>query len=256
MTPPPGAGAQRPVRTLLIWLVLASLLPGLVGAITLFIYQYREGRAQLENSTLQSARALAHAVDSHLLKVQAVAQALAASDAFANNDLAHFHRQARRAIAEIGLSTNVVLRNRQGRQVLNTVVDFGKPLPPTLAPEQVQEVFATGRPTISDVFIGLALKRPIMSVDVPVWVNGRIAYALAIGILPEHFNAILKAQGLPPDWVAGVFDRRGIVFGRTHAPEQYVGRPAARDLLERMRVSPEGSLQATTSDGIPVLVFY
>ncbi|HZX30580.1 MAG TPA: ATP-binding protein, partial [Rhodocyclaceae bacterium] len=38
--------------------------------------------------------------------------------------------------------------------------------------------------------------------------------------------------------------------------EEFVGRPAARDLLERMAVSREGSLQATTSDGIPVLVFY
>lgn len=82
-------------------------------------------------------------------------------------------------------------------------MEIGKPLQ---APEQVREVFATGKPTVSQVFIGPVLKRPIMSVDVPVIINGKVRYALGVGILPAHFNALLKAQGLPSDWVAAVID--------------------------------------------------
>ncbi|HJW23630.1 MAG TPA: ATP-binding protein [Rhodocyclaceae bacterium] len=251
------ASASRwSVRTFLVWLVLACLLPGVIGATVLFIYEYREGHAQLQKDTLQTTRALAQTVDSYLLKVQAVAQALSTSDALARRDFALFHRQARQVVALAGLGTNVVLRDESGQQILNTLVDFGQPLPRHALQEQVRSIFANGRPTVSDLFIGPVTKRPIVSVYVPVTIDGKVAYALAIGIQPEHFNAILKAQRLPTDWMVGVFDSTGTIVGRTHSPERLVGHKANAKLLQRMIESSEGWLQATTSEGIPVLSFY
>ncbi|HZW13334.1 MAG TPA: ATP-binding protein [Noviherbaspirillum sp.] len=239
-----------------MWLVLACLMPGIIGAAGLFIYQYQEGRTQREKDMIQTARALVQAVDNHLLRAQAIVQTLSAADTLARRDFARFHQRARGALALSGLVTNVVLRDEAGRQILNTAIDFGKPLNPQAAPEQVQKVFATGRPTISPVFIGPVLKRPIMSVDVPVVINGKIAYALGIGIVPEHFNTLLKAQRLPSHWVAGVFDTTGTVAGRTNSPEQFVGRKANARLLQAMMASPEGSLETTTLEGIQTQTFY
>src|SRR5213595_2398449 len=112
------------VRTFLIWLVLACLLPGVIGASFLFIHEYRQGRAQQEKDVIQTASASVHAVDSHLLKVQAVAQALSTSEILARRDFARFHWRARQVGALAGLGNNLVLRDEAGRQIINTAVEF------------------------------------------------------------------------------------------------------------------------------------
>ena len=94
---------------------------------------------------------------------------------------------------------------------INTVVPWGRPLSAPPAPHQVRGVFSTGQPTISDMFFGPVLKRPVMSIDAPVVVDGQVRYALGIGVLPEQFNAILQRQQLPPAWVASIIDRQGVV---------------------------------------------
>jgi diguanylate cyclase (GGDEF)-like protein/PAS domain S-box-containing protein len=245
-----------PVRTYLTWLVLACLMPGVLGAAGLFIYQYRQGRAQQANDTIQTARALVQAVDNHLLRAQAVAQTLSVSNAIANHDLARLHQEAREAVALSGLGTNVVLRDEAGRQIINTALEFGTPLQTQPAPEQVREVFATGKPTISAVFIGPVLKRPIMSVDVPVVIDGKVRYALGVGILPQHFNTILKAQGLPSGWDAAVFDSTGTIAGQSRLPEKFVGRKAAARLFQAMTASSEGTTETTTEEGRQVQSFF
>ncbi|MES2355047.1 MAG: hypothetical protein V4568_11745 [Pseudomonadota bacterium] len=239
-----------------MWLVLACLLPGVIGAGLLFAYEYQEDHSQLANNTLQTTRALVQAVDSHLLSAKAIAQVLSTADSLAKQDLARFHEHARKAAALMAVGVNVVLMDEAGRQTLNTLVQFGQPLPTQAAPELVHGVFSAGKLTVSDIFIGPVLKRPTISVDVPVILDGKITYALAVHMLPEHFNAILKAQNLPPSWVATVFDSTGTIIGRTHSAETFVGQKIGAELLKSMRTSPEGSIDATTVDGIPVLLFY
>lgn len=256
MIPRSTSASSWSVRTFLIALVLACLLPGFFGAAALFISTYRESRAQLERSSIISARALVQAVDNHLLRVQAVAQALATSDSVIRGDFITFHQQAREVVASVGLGNNVVLRDEEGRQLLNTVVDYGKPLIAPPAPEQVRAVFASGKPIIANLFYGPVLKRPIMSIDVPVVMNGKVVYALGVGILPANFNAILQAQNLPAGWIAGVFDRTGTIVGRTHSPEKYVGHKAGSKLLKPMMETREGAGEATTVDGFEVVSFY
>ena len=244
------------VRTFLICLLLACLLPGVIGATILIIYEYREGRAQLEKSTLQTTRAMLQAVDSQLLRAQAIAQALSTADSLARLDLASFHQRAREALMLAGLSTNVVLRDRAGRQILNTAADFGAPLTALPAPDQVRNVFATGRPDVSDLFIGPLFKRPIMSVNVPVIADRTVTYVLSVGILPEHFNTTLKVQKLPPDWIAGVFDSTGTIVGRTLSPDQYIGKKPTKKLMQAMMQSREGIIETTTPEGTPVLTAF
>jgi diguanylate cyclase (GGDEF)-like protein len=240
----------------LTWLVLACLLPGVIGAVALFVYEYRVARDQQQKDTIQTARALVQAVDNHLLRVQAIAQTLSRSDALLAGDFSRFHEVARETLALSGLSTNVVLRDEYGRQLLNTAVDYHMPVPATPAPEQVRGVFLSGRPTISDVFIGPVLKVPLISVDVPVVLNNEIVYALGIGILPSHFDALLKAQNLPRDWVAGVFDASGTIAGRSYSSAQYVGRKANARLLQAMTELSEGSVDVTTQEKLKVRSFF
>ena len=247
---------QWSVRTYLVALVLACLLPGVLAASGLFIYQYREGRAQLEESTLHTARLLVQAVDSHLSRVQAVGQTLATSEALARRDLASFHRKAREVVALKGMTPNVVLRNREGEQLVNAMVDYGKPLPLIDTHPDLDHVFETGQAHISPVFQGAVMKQPVLSVMVPVFIDGEIAYSLALGVSPHDLSDILRAQSLPSGWVAAALDGKGTIFGRNIEPDRFIGNRATKGLFDSMMRADESIIETITQEGTPVLTFH
>jgi diguanylate cyclase (GGDEF)-like protein/PAS domain S-box-containing protein len=235
---------------------MACLLPGVIAAVVLFGHQYQVGRADFEKDTIRTARALVQTVDVQLIKAQLVAQALSTSSFLATQDFAGFHRRALELLQKADLGGNVVLTDKSGQQIVNTLRPFGESLPRHGDPEQVRRVFATGRTNISDLHIGGVSGRPVISVDVPVLSNGQVVYDLSVGILPEQLSDILSVQHLPPDWVVGVFDRTGTAAARTHAPEQFVGQKGSSELVQRMLAVPEGTVEIVTREGIPTLTFY
>jgi signal transduction histidine kinase len=248
--------SQWSVRTLLSCLVLACLLPGVIGAALLLIYQYQEVRSQQEKDTLHTARALVQAVDSHLFRGQALAQGLSTASSLANGEFDRFHNRARAAIAHFESGINIVLRDKTEQLILNTSVAYGEPLPRQPYREHVQRVFATGKPAVSNLFMAPQLKRPIVSVDVPVVLDGEVRYSLGVGLEPRHFNTILKNQNLPPGWIAAILDSSGTIVGRNQTPEQFVGNKATPTLLQAITNNAEGTLESTTQEGALVLTAY
>ena len=244
------------VRTLLIWLALACLLPGVIGAVVLSVHQYQDGREQLQKNTIQTARALVQTVDAQLIKAQVVAQALSTSSYLATQDFAGFYRRALELLQQADIGSNVVLSNESGQQIVNTMLAFGAPLPRHGNPEQLRRVFDTGQPVVSGVFSGGVTGSPKITVDVPVLSHGKVVYVLSLGLLPQQLGNILRSQRLPPDWVAGVLDPTGILAARTHDSEQFVGQKGAPELVRRMLAVPEGALEIVTQEGIPALTFY
>lgn len=134
----------------------------------MFALQYREGRAQLENDMLTTARALVRAVDNQLLIARASALSLASSDHLETGDLLGFHAQAREVLAATGVGLNVVISDLQGQQLLNTLKHPGEPLPHHGNPTSVLGVLTSGQAMISSIYTGGVLGRPVLSVDVPV----------------------------------------------------------------------------------------
>ncbi len=244
------------VRAFLLRLILACLLPGVIGSGALFAYQYQQTRRQIDQITVMTARALMQAVDNHLETVQVVAQSLSQAPSLQAGNLADFHRLARTTAHHIDLEFNVVLRDAQGRQLINTAVDYGQPLAPPLAPEQVKGVFETGRPQVSDLFIGPVRGRLLMSVDVPVRVDGRVRYALGVGIPVEQFEEVLRRQTLPADWIAGIVDSHGVIVARTHAPQQFVGQLSSPSLRALLAQRSEGKGESLTLEGTDVDTFF
>ena len=236
-----------------MWLVLACLLPGMLGFCALLARQYAEGRARLENDMLTTARAMVQAVDNQLYIARATAVALAASEQLARGDLKAFHAHALQVLGATGTGLNVVVSDLSGQQLMNTLRAPGEALPRHGDPDNVRRVVATGQPAISHLYTGGVLGRPVLSVDVPVRRNGQVHQVLSLGLLPGDFDPILAAQRFDADQIAGIFDPTGTIAARTIAPEQYVGQKGTAEYIARIRASPEGVMATRTREGVPTL---
>ena len=226
------------------------MVPGLAVAAFLISGSYEREREKLDHDMIQTARALALAVDYDLAASQAALEVLAASPFLASRDLAAFYRQAREVVP--GHGDTLVLADESGQQVLNLLRPLGEPLPRHGNPEQVRRVFESGKPAVSDLFTGMVLGRPLVTLDLPVLRDGKVLYAMSLGMRPQRFNRILAEHHLPDGWIAAIFDRSGVIVARTHDPDAFIGRKGTPILVERMQANDEGLSVNNTLEGIPV----
>jgi len=246
-------GAQpASVRALLLWLMLACLLPGALGAGAILYRSYINERVQLEHDTLQTARALMQTVDAELSKAKAVAQTLATSKYLVTNDFARFHAQAQAVVPLLGYDCNLILIDSTGQQLLNTLKPFPSVLPRHGNLELVHRIISTGQPVISDIYVGAVRNQPITAIAVPVWQGGSVQYVLSFTFAPQSMGKILTQQQLPPDWVVSIFDGQGRIAFRSHGADRFVGQKGAPALVALMAETTEGMLEANTLEGIPV----
>lgn len=240
------------IRTRLALVVLACVVPAVLGFVLLINHFYERERDQIQRDTLLTARALMLAVDRDLNGAKIAALALATSPNLDINDLAAFHAQAKRLLGDEFPGFTFVLSDRAGQELVNTIRPFGQPLPLHGDPDQVRQVFETGKPAISDVHVGGVMRRPLIGLDVPVWRDGKVAYDLTAGILPERIGKVLTEQRVPADRIVAIFDTKGVIVARTHDPRKFVGQKGAARLLERMRQTSEGEVDVMSVEGIPV----
>jgi PAS domain S-box-containing protein len=236
------------VRSLLLLLVLTVLLPGIIGVTTLIHHQYRQEQQELEREASRMAKSLALAVDNELLGARKVAEALATSGYFTKRDFPALHRQLTEALQKSKLGSHAVLSDVTGRQLLNTQKPYGTPLPMHANPELVRQVFASGQPAISNIYVGAIARRPLASVDIPVVIDGSVAYDLGVGISTDKFDALLKSQSRPLNWEVGIFDRQGRVVARTFST-QLAGSAVSPSLWRAMQDHRSDMSDITTLDG-------
>ena len=178
-------------RTLILWLVIGCIIPSMIGVCYLFVLRIREGREQLEKSTIRSAANLSLSLDERLSKVEALALILSQGLDLKANNLALFHRYAKDILAKTERAAIVVLSDASGKVVLNTQVDFGTALPMYGNQVQLRQVFETGEAVISNVFTGGLSGKPTVSVAVPVMRQGQVTYLLSVAFNTEGLNNLL-----------------------------------------------------------------
>jgi diguanylate cyclase (GGDEF)-like protein len=243
------------IRSRLVLLVIACVVPASFMAALLIRQGYQRERERLERDSIATARAMVQAVDGELTGVRIAAEVLSFSPDLARGSLIAFYKEAQ-ALLGRQIGHNVVLSDASGQQLVNTLRPFGEPLPHHGNLAQLRKVFDTERPVVSDVYIGGLLRQPVLSVDVPVFRDGAAIYDLSIGVLPDRFTHVLRDQRLPPDWIAVVFDASGTIVARTHETERFVGMKGAHALVKRMTELDEDSIETLTVEGIDVVSFF
>ncbi len=237
------------LRSHLIILVVAALLPVLIFAGVMIVVFGRQQQRFLENGLLDTARALSIAVDRELLAWSHTLETLASSEHLDSGDLRKFYSQAQRVLETRQDWDTIVLVELPKRQVLNLKRPFGSPLPDVQNSAQLTGVVETRRPVVSDLFSGQVLDRPLVGIAVPVIRAGKVRYVLMSAVSPASLSRLLLQQKLSDEWVAGVIDRNKIIIARTRDIEQLLGKPTGPVVAAKSEESQEAVWRGVIREG-------
>jgi len=152
----------------------------------------------------------------------------------------------------------IIVSDLQGRQLLNTRLPFGGPLPPMLPMErELRARFGNEVTLISDVYQPPAALGPhSFAIQVPVRRNGEVVQLLTMASFANQLQQLLAEQRLPAGWHASIVDRSGVVAARSLEADKYVGQPVRQELALRLQAAEEGFHQGLTLAGVPGTAFF
>jgi signal transduction histidine kinase len=238
------------IQARLTMLALVTALPLVALASFSILRTVDDQRALMQRDVRERVEGLLTNVDRQISAIQAELQVLAISPSLQVGDFLAFDRQMREALKIQG--TSIVLLDTRAQQLISTNRPFGEPLPRATNSEMHDRVVATGKPQISDLIMGAVLRRPVLTVGVPVFRDGEVVYVLVMVLGPEILSALLQEQNLSPDWTAAIFDRKGLTVARTRDLDRFIGQPAAPTLLKEMAGAAESWFPNVTKDGLAV----
>jgi len=242
------------IRSRVILLVLAALLPGMLGLAWLIQDIYAAERQANERTLRESSRALSLAIDSELLRRATIARVLSQShwldgpDPPTEANLREFEKQARRALE--GLDGWIELSDGQ-RVLLNT-----RGPGPRLQDEPKSAL--TEKMVLQPLRFSAAEKgeNAYAALVQPVQRDGRVKYNVAVMVLATEMQRIVDAQTHSAGWVRAVLDTQGTVVARHPGGGQFAGRPATEDLRALMKAKDEGLLMSVSLDGQSIAAFF
>ncbi len=242
---------SRSIRGILVGIVIACVVPGWLGMAALIQAVYTSERERTAQDLIVTARAIALALDGYLLFTRTTLEVMGTAPDLQSGDLAAFHKRIS-ALAGKLPGNNILLTDRSGQQLINTFMPFGASLPTHAKPENLDRVFSTGRPIITDLFVGAVAKRPLVAIEVPVFRDGEVKYVLSAGLFPEHLSELLVLQKLPPGWGVAIYDTSGITVARSSRIADFVGQRGPPEVIDMMARRVSGFAETVTLEGIPV----
>ncbi|HEY1927156.1 MAG TPA: PAS domain-containing protein [Caulobacteraceae bacterium] len=239
---------MRSLRKFILALTAFLVALLIAAAAALVVQAEASARDRVRAELLETTRALSQVVDTRLRGYQELLEALAASDAMRRGDLAEIDRQARAALQDP--EAWIVLFGRDGRQLVNSRLLPGAPLPWGRLDPRVLRELDKGRTRVSDLIADRGDPH-ILCVDVPVMIDGRVRYHLSVVFRPQLLQRIIGDQRIPPNRIASVLDGSDRVIWRNSLPERFVGQTAVPALLSKLRTQPEGLAVIRSFEGVP-----
>ena len=246
------SNAKLKLRSYLIILVAAAMVPLLIFAGGLIVAFQRQARATQERILTDRAYALSYEVDRILITQLNNLQALATSKFLDSGDLRQFHDQAVRTLEAYGGVEAIALVDLSGQQVVNTGFPFGNSLAPIRASKTFDEVVQTGRPVISDLFFAPVVKKALFTLSVPVLRDDKVKYVLVSSVPAALLTDMLLQQALPLGRLATVIDENGVIVARNQGIEKFLGQPSGPSLAATVDKAADGLFLGVTFEGIKV----
>jgi len=244
------------LRMRLALLVAGTTLPTILFAAGVVYLNYMHERQAAFDRVLETVRGIRLVVDAELQGITSGLEVLAASYSLKLGDLDRFRESVDAFVKRFPEGAAVSLASRDGRQLFNSNVAPGEPLPRRVNLTSIDEVFRTGRPTYSNLFVGSVLRRRIITVSVPVFRDAAVVYELSFNPPLALFQDVIQRQRPDDDWTISIFDGQGVNFGRVPNPEQTVGQRASPTLYAHLFRDREAQIETVSLEGIPLLTAF
>ncbi len=245
---------KLPLRLRLPLLVAGTMLPLILFSAGLVYFKHVRDREAAFDRVFETVKSVQLVLDTEMQGITLALEVLANSRALQNDDMPGFRTNARAFLRRYPTSA-ISLATRDGQQVLNTDVPEGQPIPPRVNTEALNMVFRTGQPAYSNMFLGVVTKRRIVTANVPVIRDGKIAYEIGFNPPIEMFQHIIQRQR-PEGWTMSIFDRTGTNLAREPNPEQTIGQQASPTLLPTILSQKEGQLRTYSREDVELLTAF
>ena len=239
--------SDRSIRFSLVTLSLWAIAPAMAAAAIGAAYAWQAGRSAMERELKARARALAVDVARELTVPRTALLALATSPALAAGDFEAFRRQSLLMPKPDG--AHIVLTDMSGRVRADSRLPPGAALPEP--GEGGTSKAAAGRPRVSDLQVGPLTHDGMVAVEMPVELNGQVAYGLAMAFAPSMLTSILDRRG-PEEGRAIVVDGNGLIVAHSSNVGDFAGRRIGAASLAAVRQGG-GVFEGRSQDGFPIL---
>jgi two-component sensor histidine kinase len=205
---------------------------------------------------VETVHSLRLVLDAEMQRMTGGLRVLALTNALRDGDFEGFRRIASGFLDQYGRDGVVLVADREGRQLFSSVTTDTASLPRRNNRDIVDKLFATKTPQYSNLFTGAVKRRPIVTVEVPVFRDGEVLYDISFSPPIEIFQSLIEKQRPNPDWTISIFDGDGINFARMPNPEATVGRRASPSLYAEMQRRNEATLQTVSLEGVPLITSF
>jgi signal transduction histidine kinase len=240
----------RSIRTHLVFLLLAAVLPLIAFAGVLTALFWQQQRAGFEQRYIERVRAMSIALeyeqDGHIR----VLQTLADSALLAEGNLSAFYEHAKDVQTHQPGWATVILADLRSNQLLTLRQPFGTALPKAAFGEAaIAKVASTGQPLISPLIVGS--QGYVTQIGVPVRRNGLVTHVLIAAIDPPAWHEFLRRYAVAAHATIALLDQDGIVIARTLNHERWIGKRPVPLLYEKARAMPEAAFRTIGLEGQP-----
>lgn len=243
------------IRTRLLFLVLAVLIPALLVAALGVGYVYSEQQHSIQQNMRETTRALALVLDKEIARREGVLRTLAASPAIDEGSLQRFYEHAEKVSAIWG--TTIFLSNSEGVQLLNTRMPFGeKNLPLSLPLLKFQQKSGEDVAMVSNIYRAPLRNNYGFAVQIPVIRDGKTLYYIGMGSPVSQLQSVFQEQQLPTEWVGTILDRDGRVVARSRNPDEFIAKQVSSGFTRKFNANVEGFYDAVSLSGVPVFAFF
>ncbi|MES2104961.1 MAG: ATP-binding protein [Pseudomonadota bacterium] len=243
------------IRSRLLILVLAVLIPAIIAAAAGIAYVYLEAQQANKQNMREVVRALALVVDKEIARREAILHTLGASQSLDDGNLGEFYRQAQRISGTT--DSAIVLRDKSGAVLFNTRLPFDARLPPAVpAVQELRERYGPDATIVSNLYFSPISKINSFSIQVPVARGGKAIYYLDMGMSVHILQSVFDEQRLPSNWIGTIVDRTGVVVARSRQAENFVGQQGNGPIIAKIMQSSEGFNDGTALSGEAVSAFF
>ena len=213
----------RPLTAYIVGLALAMTVPPFLLAAATAVRWVSAEQSRVRADTLATVTVAQELVDRYVSGRIAMLQALATSPSLDDGDFGRLDAQARELLDRQGL--NIVLRDMDGRQRVNTRRPRGAPLPAALPGLDERTIEATRAPLVGGLHHSAVAGAPVLRVMVPVMREGVVRFTLAASFEPSALSAMLRQAGVNAPFGGSVADGNGLILARNDARAELVGKP-------------------------------